>query len=136
MQLLQKHVLKKLKGYHITAVAWHPNVGRDEQTTKEILVGTADGLVFETEIDTKQQARYWKQVSVPCAHVLLLLCVCVCVCVWGKWGYPCKVCRLRWVEQVGEMTTGTLRGFYCVHHGVLSPALPPLFMFIHVQCPL
>lgn len=52
--------LKRFKGYAITAVAWNPDTKRDVRTTREILVGTSNGIVFEAEIDKVD--KYFKQV--------------------------------------------------------------------------
>ena len=53
-------MLKRFKGYAITAVAWSPDSRRQDRSTREILLGTSNGLVFEAEID--KDAKYFKQV--------------------------------------------------------------------------
>ena len=53
-------VLKRLKGYEITAVAWNPDTKREDKSTRELLLGTSKGLVFEAEIE--KQEKYFKQV--------------------------------------------------------------------------
>lgn len=57
---LRPVLLKKLKGHGITAVAWNPDSRRDDRSTREILLGTNDGLLFECEVD--KQERYFKEV--------------------------------------------------------------------------
>jgi len=52
--------LKRFKGYAITSVAWSPDSRREDRSTREILLGTSNGLVFEAEID--KDAKYFKQV--------------------------------------------------------------------------
>ena len=52
--------LKRFKGLGITAVAWNAECTRTERSTLPILVGTVDGLVYETEIE--RDAKYMAQV--------------------------------------------------------------------------
>lgn len=52
--------LKRFKGFAITAVAWSPDSKRQDRSTREILLGTSNGIVFEAEID--KDAKYFKQV--------------------------------------------------------------------------
>eukprot|EP00042_Codosiga_hollandica_P048896 m.557714 g.557714 ORF g.557714 m.557714 type:complete len:991 (+) comp57760_c0_seq1:142-3114(+) len=61
--------LKKLKGMEITAVAWNPTA--DPTTTKDILLGCSDGLVYETEIqkNTKFLNKVYR-VSEPSEPIL------------------------------------------------------------------
>lgn len=42
-------VLKKWKGFAVTAVAWNPTA-TDAGTTKDIVVGTDQGVIYEAEI--------------------------------------------------------------------------------------
>ena len=53
-------VLKRLKGSEITSVAWNPDAKREDKSTRELLLGTSNGLVFEAEIE--KQEKYFKQV--------------------------------------------------------------------------
>lgn len=57
--------LSRLKGLHITSVAWNP--ARPTRTTGEILLGTSDGSIYETLIEPsdeyfKKEDRYVKHV--------------------------------------------------------------------------
>ncbi len=53
--------LKKLRGFALTAVAWNPDVKADDGgSTREILLGTSQSQVLETEIDRGD--KYVKQV--------------------------------------------------------------------------
>lgn len=57
--------LSRLKGLHITSVAWNP--ARPTRTTGEILLGTADGFIYETLIEPsdeyfKREDRYVRKV--------------------------------------------------------------------------
>ena len=54
-------LVKKLKGLEITAVAWSPDAKRGDKSTREILLGTKLGEVFEVEFEVKAE-RYVKQV--------------------------------------------------------------------------
>lgn len=51
--------LSKLKGLHVTAVGWD-NTNKSKDSTKAILLGTADGHFFETCI-SKGREDYSKQ---------------------------------------------------------------------------
>ncbi|XP_033628364.1 vacuolar protein sorting-associated protein 18 homolog [Asterias rubens] len=61
--------LQKLKGHLIDSIGWN-KLNTSESTTAEILVGTSRGLIFETEIQSGDDSRffqqsleqYWKQV--------------------------------------------------------------------------
>lgn len=52
--------LKKFKGYRVTAVGWNPEGKRDFRGTREILIGTVGGAIFETDIE--KDVKYFRQV--------------------------------------------------------------------------
>ncbi|KAK9761063.1 tethering complex subunit [Basidiobolus ranarum] len=60
--------LSKLKGITIESVAWNKNISKGANaSTKEILLGTQNGVVFETELEPtdeyfKKEDKYIKQV--------------------------------------------------------------------------
>ena len=64
-QSTKAKVLGRLKGLHITSVAWNPT--HPTRNTGEILFGTANGLIYETYIEPsdeyfKREDRYLRQV--------------------------------------------------------------------------
>lgn len=64
-QSTKAKVLGRLKGLHITSVAWNP--AHPTRNTGEILFGTANGLIYETYIEPsdeyfKREDRYLRQV--------------------------------------------------------------------------
>nr|KAJ3421287.1 hypothetical protein HK105_004008 [Polyrhizophydium stewartii] len=59
------HLLSKIRGVRITSVAWGP--GESAETTGPLLLGSAQGHVFETELNPredffKKEERYFAQV--------------------------------------------------------------------------
>ncbi|XP_038059367.1 vacuolar protein sorting-associated protein 18 homolog [Patiria miniata] len=61
--------LQKLKGHIIDSIGWN-KLNTSDSTTAEVLMGTSKGLIFETEIQSGDDSRffqqsldqYWKQV--------------------------------------------------------------------------
>ncbi|XP_052234264.1 vacuolar protein sorting-associated protein 18 homolog [Dreissena polymorpha] len=51
--------ITKLKGHHIDSVGWNWQ-NEQENTTGSILLGTSKGLIFETEISTNEESRFWQ----------------------------------------------------------------------------
>lgn len=64
-QSTKAKVLGRLKGLHITSVAWNPS--HPTRSTGEILLGTSDGTIYETYLEPsdeyfKRDDRYLRQV--------------------------------------------------------------------------
>ncbi|KAL4225031.1 Vacuolar protein sorting-associated protein 18 like protein [Mactra antiquata] len=51
--------IAKLKGHHIDSVGWNWQNANDN-TTGAILLGTSKGLIFETELSTNDESRFWQ----------------------------------------------------------------------------
>ncbi|VEL32331.1 unnamed protein product [Protopolystoma xenopodis] len=74
--------IHKAKDYLIDSVAWNKH-NISDNTTQEILIGTNDGLIFETQLSTGDESRFlssnveqfWKQVPFDIFYCFLIVII-------------------------------------------------------------